>query len=301
MQEVKVEREKYIGGSDIPTIMGINPFKKRFDLLLEKACLIYSEFDGNEYTEYGNILEPQIRDYINAKYGVEFREDKLINGDVRCHVDGYDGSSILEIKTTSQVHGDVNDYKAYLSQLLFYMQEYGCKIGYLAVYERPKDFNTTFDETRLKLYEIDITKYEDFVKEIYEAVDRFRIDLVKVKENPFITEEELQPTELIELSNKVVALENKLAVYKELENEYKELKQNLFNEMENANVKSWKTNGGYTITRVDGTSKTTETKEEFDLKTFANDHPELYKQYLKTKTTIKNGKAGFVKITAPKN
>ena len=114
MQDVKVDRNKYIGGSDIPAILGISPFRRRFDLLLIKADLLQNEFDGNEYTEYGNILEPQIRDYINATYNVNFREDKLINGDVRCHVDGYDGISILEIKTTSQVHDDVNDYKVYL-------------------------------------------------------------------------------------------------------------------------------------------------------------------------------------------
>ena len=36
---VEVERYKYIGGSDIPIIMGISQFKKRFDLLLEKAHL----------------------------------------------------------------------------------------------------------------------------------------------------------------------------------------------------------------------------------------------------------------------
>lgn len=300
MQDVKVDRNKYIGGSDIPAILGISPFRRRFDLLLIKADLIHNEFDGNEYTEYGNILEPQIREYINATYKVNFREDKLINGDIRCHVDGYDGISILEIKTTSQICDNVNDYKAYLSQLLFYMQEYGCKIGYLAVYERPKDFNTTFDAIRLKVYEIDITKYEDFVKEIYEAVDQFRIDLVKVKENPFITEEDLQPTALIELSNKVVSLENQLAVYKNLETEYKELKQSLFNEMENYHLKSWKTNGGYTITRIDGSADVVEEKEEFDLKTFVKENPDLYQKYLVKKQTTKKGKTGYVKITAPK-
>ena len=38
-KSVKEDREKYIGGSDIPIIMGISPFKSRFDLLLEKAEL----------------------------------------------------------------------------------------------------------------------------------------------------------------------------------------------------------------------------------------------------------------------
>lgn len=301
MQEVKVEREKYIGGSDIPTIMGINPFKKRFDLLLEKACLVVSDFDGNEYTEYGNVMESKIRDYINKKYNTEFVEDKLIDGDVRCHVDGFNGTIILEVKTTSNIYNTAIEYKKYLVQLLFYMKKYKVKKGILAVYERPDDFSTEFDETRLQVFEIDIDDYTDLIELIFDEVEKFRADLIKVKENPFITEEELQPQALIELSNKVVALENKLAVYKELETEYKELKQSLFNEMGNANVKSWKTNGGYIITRVDGTAKTTETKEEFDLKAFAKDYPELYKDYLATKTITKSGKAGFVKITAPKN
>ena len=33
---VAKDRHKYIGGSDIPIIMGISPFKSRYDLLLEK-------------------------------------------------------------------------------------------------------------------------------------------------------------------------------------------------------------------------------------------------------------------------
>ena len=33
---VKQDRQKYIGGSDIPAIMGISPFTTRYDLLLYK-------------------------------------------------------------------------------------------------------------------------------------------------------------------------------------------------------------------------------------------------------------------------
>ena len=51
MQDVRIDRNLYIGGSDIPIIMGISPFKKRFDLLLEKAGLKENDFDGNQYTE----------------------------------------------------------------------------------------------------------------------------------------------------------------------------------------------------------------------------------------------------------
>ena len=146
MQPVTIDRDKYIGGSDIPIIMGISPFKTRFDLLLEKAGLKENNFTGNEYTEYGNILEPKIRNYINFTdeingYGGGFEEYKTIKGDVRCHLDGFNEHEVLEIKTTSQIHEDINDYKTYLVQLLFYMQTVNVEFGLLAVYERPTDFN----------------------------------------------------------------------------------------------------------------------------------------------------------------
>ena len=40
MDTVRDERWRYIGGSDIPAIMGISPFKTRFQLLQEKAQII---------------------------------------------------------------------------------------------------------------------------------------------------------------------------------------------------------------------------------------------------------------------
>ena len=64
MQEtVKKDREKYIGGSDIPIIMNLSPFKSRYDLLLEKAGYKEDTFSGNIFTEYGNIMEEKIREH----------------------------------------------------------------------------------------------------------------------------------------------------------------------------------------------------------------------------------------------
>ena len=63
---------------------------------------------------------------------------------------------ILEIKTTSQIKENVNDYKVYLVQLLFYMQNVEVERGMLAVYERPEDFNEEFDGERLQIFFINI-------------------------------------------------------------------------------------------------------------------------------------------------
>lgn len=295
MQDVTKEREKYIGGSDIPIIMGISKFKTRFDLLLEKAQLNEDVFEGNEYTEYGNEMEPKIRDFVSLSgiYKKPFVEDKVIKDDLRYHSDGFNGSAVLEIKTTSQIYDKLEDYKVYLVQLLFGMQMHGVKKGLLAVYERPEDFNTDFDPKRLTTYAVDLDNFEDLLNEINLAVDKFREDLIKVKENPFITEEELQPKELVELSNKVVALENRLKEYKAIEDESKKVRAELKKAMENYRVKTWVTNNGVKITLVED-GKDTEV-QVFNEDKFKEDNPELYSNYLETK--IKKGRTGSLRIT----
>ena len=195
MQDVRTDRNKFIGGSDIPIIMNISPFKKRFDLLLEKADLLENEFEGNIYTEYGNILEPKIREYINKLKNTNYIEYKKIDGNIRCHLDGFNDVSVLEIKTTSQIRKKVNSYKKYLVQLLFYMQQIKVEKGLLAVYERPKDFCEEFQEDRLQVFDIDINDYDELLKEINNAVKKFIEDLEKIKENPFIEEWELEEME----------------------------------------------------------------------------------------------------------
>lgn len=195
MQDVRTDRNKYLGGSDIPIIMNISPFKKRFDLLLEKADLLENEFEGNIYTEYGNILEPKIRDYINKLKNTNYIEYKKIDGNIRCHLDGFNEVSVLEIKTTSQVRKKVSSYKKYLVQLLFYMQTMKVDKGVLAVYERPRDFCEEFHEERIQVFDIDIKDYEELLKDINAAVKKFIEDLEKVKENPFIEEWELEEME----------------------------------------------------------------------------------------------------------
>lgn len=297
MQAVTIDRDKYIGGSDIPIIMGISPFKSRFDLLLEKAGLKDNDFQGNEYTEYGNVLEPKIRDYINNQgLGKAFKEDKKIIEDVRCHVDGFNGSTVLEIKTTSQIHKNVDDYKVYLVQLLFYMQYMNVEKGCLAIYERPADFNEEFDANRLTTYYLAIDNYKDLLGQINKAVEQFRIDLVKVKENPFITEQELMPGDLAELSNKVLELEQQLKSYDEIKKKYETFKEDLRQAMIKNNIKKWVTPNNTQITLIlDSEDKEV---QKFNEDKFKEENADIYNKYLETK--IQKGRKGSVRITPPK-
>lgn len=191
-KSVNEDRNLYIGGSDIPIIMGISPFKTYYQLLKEKVGIEEPEEVDNIFTEYGNVMEEKIRDYINKETNSDYVEDKLIDGDIRCHVDGIYQNNILEIKTTSIIHKRIRTYKYYIVQLLFYMMNYCSAIGQLAIYERPKDFNTEFNADRLHTYTIYLDEYEDWVEEIKQAIDKFRIDKKRLEENIFLGEEDFK-------------------------------------------------------------------------------------------------------------
>ena len=191
--DVTIDRFKWIGGSDIPAIMGISPFTTRFDLLLFKAELKENDFKGNEYTKYGQVMEPKIRNYINKEYKLKYRPSKheFIEKRYRCHTDGEDKSSILEIKTTSKDCKTIRGYKVYLVQLLFYMYNIGKEEGKLVVYIRPEDFNEDLDTERIKIFNIRLEDYKDLVQEIEEEVIKFKKDIKRVLDNPLIEEWEL--------------------------------------------------------------------------------------------------------------
>lgn len=293
--DVSQDRDNYIGGSDVAAIMGLSTFKTRWQLLLEKAGLEHSNFSGNRFTEYGNILEPKIRNYINMFYGTNFKPARVIDGDFRYHADGFNGECVLEIKTTSSIFATVDGYKSYLVQLLKGMEENGVDKGKLAVYERPEDFSTEFDPRRLQTFDISIEDYKPLLAKVNKELDRFRSDLARLKENPLLTEQDFLPIGegIVALSNKIVAFEKQLAAMKEIEQKCKEAKQALYNEMLKHDLKSWTTPNGTKITMVAASEGST--KAEFDTAAFKKENPDMYKRYLKEKKT--SGRAGYIKIT----
>lgn len=168
---VTKKRNVYVGGSDIPTILGINKYKKQDELALEKAGLVEREFITNQYIQFGNILEPQIRDYINAVNQTNFIEETYIDEEkaIRSNVDGIDKEEniLLEIKT----HGANPTMKVYEVQMQLYMYQSGATQGWLALYKRPKDFDIEFDRNNLRIVEIE--RDEELIQDILNKVEAF--------------------------------------------------------------------------------------------------------------------------------
>jgi len=287
--------------------MNLSPFKSRYDLLIEKAGYKEDLFEGNIYTEYGNTLEPKIRDYINKELNSNYIEGKHTRGatgdeiiGVRIHTDGEDEDSILEIKTTSQIYASVNDYKIYLVQLLYYMVNTGKTRGILAVYERPKDLNEEFDPERLHIYKINSDEYKDLIEDIGKALEIFIEDLQKVKDNPFITEEELLPAEIPDITKRILAFEDQLKYMKKVEAEIKSEKARLKRAMEANSVKSWTTPNGYKITLIPDGEDTIIEESYLNTDKLAQEKPDVIKEYTEIRKVEKKGRSGYIKITEPK-
>lgn len=293
---VTKDRTKFLGGSDIPVIMGLSPFKTRWQLLQEKAEIVPIEPFTNPYVEYGNVMEKTIRDYINKHYNRNFEPAVKIVDDLRGNTDGLDEMGILEVKTTSHIFDTIDGYKQYIVQMLFYMKIFNVQYGMLAVYRRDEDFSTVFDPDRLQVFEIDIKDYLDTMDEVEQAIEMFRKDLAELRENPLLCEEDFMPNEIVEVTNKIMELENQLAAYKQMEAELKEFKAKLKAAMEEYGIKTWRLYDNTKITLVpDGEDKEV---EEIDIKALQKDHPELFGERSKyVKRKLKKGRAGYVRIT----
>lgn len=98
------ERRGFIGGSDIPIILGLSKYKTPYQLWAEKTGLITDDYKETELQYWGKLLEPIIRDEFARRNKVEVHQlDTIIHPEynyLRAHIDGYiaEKNAVLEIK-----------------------------------------------------------------------------------------------------------------------------------------------------------------------------------------------------------
>lgn len=147
INDVETDRHLYIGGSDLTSILKMNTKygKSLLTFAKEKLGIIKSSFKGNEYTRYGQFLEPQVRDYVNSVFNYKFVEDSKIDKErgYRGNCDGIDKDKkvLLEVKT----YGTRLDISYYEPQCQFYMEIFDIEECLLVGYKRPSDFYSGID------------------------------------------------------------------------------------------------------------------------------------------------------------
>ncbi|MFJ7407145.1 MULTISPECIES: YqaJ viral recombinase family protein [unclassified Lysinibacillus] len=298
-KNVTENRRTFVGGSDVPIILGLSKYKSQFELAKEKMGLVLTVYEGNEYTVYGQTLEPQIRDYINAINETNFQPDTVIDKELRIrgNCDGADKTELLllEIKT----HGKNPTMEVYKAQMQLYMYVFDLPAGWLALYERPDNFDAEFDPDLLK---IEVVHFDEgYMKGILKAIELFWIRCEALKENPEMSEadfysigvKEGQGNEIAVVAQQVAKLETQIADFKKLETEYKAMKQKMYDLMIEHKVKSFETEG-LIITAV---LPSTSTKEVIDIAVFKEAHPRIAKKFIEEKTS---NRAGYVLIKPKK-
>lgn len=305
---VTVNRKKYVGGSDLPNILGQNEIKygkSVFDFAKEKMGLIPNTFKGNAYTKYGNLMEPIIRDYLNAKNGVNYIEDTQIDEDrlLRGNTDGIDRNTdfipMLEVKT----FGAELDVEYYTPQCRYYLETFDQPAIVLAGYPRPDDFytgvdydlenddhyfDTSFDPEKLELHIIE--RDSDEWNRIYARVVAFQKACAVLVENPDMTLDEWNEVfygkELVAKQKALIKLENELIAVKKINEAYDKAKKDMLEQFEKYGVKTLDT-GTIRITHVKSEDSSKLVLDETKLK---KAEPKIYEKYF-TKKKVTKGRS----------
>jgi putative phage-type endonuclease len=269
------QRAGYIGGSDAAIIMGMNPWKNRVELYMEKVGIKpAADLSRNQRVQWGIKLEDMVARHWAEVTGKKVRRNNfLLRSEqwpwMAAHLDRQvAGGGFLEVKTAGQAHGwgedggtEIPDH--YMCQVQHYMAITGDERCWVAVLIGGSDFRS---------YEIQ--RNQPFIDLMVEAQRDFWLH-VEMKQCPEpLTADECiskwptswpnRPAEadadVLEAVHEIAALDEKLKVIGQRK---KELQAQVMKSMEMAEVllsggkkvASWK---GQTSERID----TTRLKEE---------------------------------------
>lgn len=176
-QDVTVNRQNYIGGSDIAAVMGKSRWKTPLKLWLEKTQKLEPQISNPEAVEMGQRLEQFVADLFAVKTGKSVRRapkayqhpdypymvahvDRLVTGT----------DELLECKTTSAFKKDEWEGEEipqeYILQVMWYLGITGRKVGHIAVLIGGQSFKYKKIEFDQELFDIMVEAAKDFWEKI---------------------------------------------------------------------------------------------------------------------------------------
>jgi len=173
-------RSKGIGGSEITSVLGLNPYQTPYALWERKTGRI-ADFGENKYTRAGNYLEPVVAQMFEDATGFEVRTPEKehyqhpnyphLLGTPDRFVSTKKGDAVLEIKTTQKriTREDVTEGAAlaWYFQVMWYCGITRKQTGFIAWLSSGVDFDY-----------IQINFDPEIFKDMVEQADRFWTDHV---------------------------------------------------------------------------------------------------------------------------
>jgi len=280
-----MERNKYIGGSDAGAILGVNPWKCKTQVWLEKTELSNDKETNNNFTYWGNQLERIVAEEAHKQVGGMIRKGRFIKSKVLDYVGGTpdyiiyknDVKILIECKTTDKWNNkewqNEEAPDTYIAQVHHYLMLTDCDYGYLAVLIGGNDFKLVKVERNKAIEENLMKIYKDFwenyvVKRIPPPDDKITARTLNIL-YPASQPKEIQ----IEGTMVCNRIKNIKAEIKEREAELEILESKVKQELAEAEI-GITNDGKYKVSWKSFVTK------RFDTKKFKEEQQNIYEQYL---------------------
>lgn len=278
-------RKKGIGGSDASALLGINPWKNKLAVYLDKIDENIVQQESN-FTHFGNVLEQVVADEFMRQTGKKVqRYNKQIQHPQFDFMVGYidrkvvGENAFLECKTTSAYNSSVwkNEVPAYyVAQLQHYMAILNYEYCYIAVLVGGNQF---------KYYTVQ--RDDEYIERLIEVETDFWNNNVLKRQEPEIDGHEFT-SEFLKLkyaksNDNIIELDSAINVNVQIIQEYKQQIDTLKDEItkhENIIKNYLQDNEVAENNQYKITWKTQVTKR-FNTTQFKKEHSNLYEQFVK--------------------
>lgn len=282
-------RKRGIGGSDVSCLLGINKWKSEIELWLDKTNQTNEPAVENEAMQWGNIMEPIIRNHfaevmdkpvVEVKAMLQHPDYPYMLADVDgLTVDDAGNPAILEIKTASEYkrsewEEDIPTY--YQTQVQHYLCVTGVAKAYVAVLIGGNSFKVYEVDADMEIQSMLITlelefwnKVQNMIRPEMDGSDAAK-DLLDNIYRGGIAEQIILPEDAIEYVDQYIEAcaeeDNAKAKKQEASNRIKEIMGDYDKAKCLNHTISWKS----------------VSSERLDTKALKEEQPEIYQKYVKT-------------------
>lgn len=186
-KEQHLIRKTGLGGSDISAIIGCNPYSSALDIYIQKTSDELPQDINNDYTYFGNVLEPVVAAEYSKRTGLQVSEEPATLRHPKydfalANIDRWVGNRefVLECKTTAYLKPEIWGEEGtdqipdfYLTQIAWYAAVAGVPRVDLAVLAGGNKF-------RIYTYK----RNEEFENHLLKLAEKFWVNCVLAKQAP---------------------------------------------------------------------------------------------------------------------